>query len=50
MAGNQCFFSVSLELLYSIFELLRSGAIPQAFRKFQVQRASSAEIFGTART
>lgn len=49
MAGDQCFFSVSLELLHSIFELLRPRTIPQAFGKFQVQRTSTAKIFGTAR-
>ena len=48
MAGDQCFFSIPLESLHSIFELQRPGAIPQAFGEFQVQRASTAKIFGTA--
>lgn len=48
MAGDQCFFSVALELLHSKFELLRPGAIPQALGEFQVQRTSTAKIFGTA--
>ncbi len=48
MAGDQCFFSVSLELLHSIFELLRPGTVPQTLGEFQVQRASTAKIFSTA--